>query len=253
MPKSRSLTSPSCVTSTFDGFRSRCTTRFRCAAATASQQSCRRPQPLVDREIAGPAVVGDRLAFDELHDEVRPPVLGRAAVEKPRDVRMLEPREDPPLAREALEDLVRGHARAQELDGDALLEEAVGPLGEQHLAHPAAAEAPEHAVRADALGRRRLRLRSRRARRRALPRRPRPASRESGRPANLRRGASRPDAASSASPSAASRRSRSAGASSTSSSKSARTSVQRPPALTTRIPAPRAPGRERPGPPASGA
>ena len=56
--------------------------------------------PLAERE-ALLAVRGDRDALDVLHDEVGHAVL-RAAVEQPRDVRVLEPGEDLPLETEAL-------------------------------------------------------------------------------------------------------------------------------------------------------
>ena len=42
IPKSSSLTSPSAVTRTFDGLRSRCTIRARCAASTARQTTANR-------------------------------------------------------------------------------------------------------------------------------------------------------------------------------------------------------------------
>ncbi len=69
-------------------------------------------------------------------------------------MRMLEAREDAPLARESGKDFVRRHAAAQELDRDALVEEAVGALGEEDLAHAAAPEPAEHPVGTDALRRR---------------------------------------------------------------------------------------------------
>ena len=50
----------------------------------------------------------ERLALDVLHDEVRLAGLGRAAVEEPRDVRVVQRRRDLPLAAEAAErDVVR--------------------------------------------------------------------------------------------------------------------------------------------------
>ena len=49
-------------------------------------------QPLGDVERSAVAVLVDRLPFDVLHHEVRQAVLGRAAVEQARDVRVIEAR-----------------------------------------------------------------------------------------------------------------------------------------------------------------
>ena len=112
MPKSRSFTWPSGVTRMFDGFRSRCTTRLRCAASTASQQDGQELQPILQRQAASAAVIGDRLSFHSLHDEVRPPVGGLAGIEKPRDAGVLQARQDSPLTRETAQDLAASPCRA---------------------------------------------------------------------------------------------------------------------------------------------
>ena len=93
----------------------------------------------------GVAVGGDRLAGDVLHCEVGPAVAGGAAVEEPRDVGVLEPREDLPLAQEALEDLAAGAAAADQFQGDLLLELPVGALREEDATHAAAPESRESA------------------------------------------------------------------------------------------------------------
>src|SRR5262249_6861614 len=92
------------------------------------------------------AIRGDRLALDELHDEVRTPVVRGAAVEEPRDVRVFEPGEDPALALEAREHVLGVEAAAQELDGDALLEETVGALAGEDVPHSAASETAGDAI-----------------------------------------------------------------------------------------------------------
>ena len=228
MPKSRSLTSPLFVTRTLDGLQvamhDEVAVRRRDRVAAVLQEL----EARLDGETPRPAVLRDRLALDELHHEVRPPVLGRAAVEEPRDVRVLEAREDAPLAGEAREDFVRRHAASQELDRDALVEEAVGALGEEDLAHAAAPEPAEHAVGTDAL-RRRSFVRDPGSPSKRLPAtatagvsRKRPASESAARSLRTRSERSR-------SASAARRPRRSDGESSTSSSKSDRTSVQRRP------------------------
>jgi len=78
-----------------------------------------------DREPGGPAVDVERLAVDVLHDEVRIAVAGAAAVDQPRDVGMGQRRQDLALLREALQDLPRLDARADHLDGNAVVAVAV--------------------------------------------------------------------------------------------------------------------------------
>src|SRR5262245_44934827 len=73
---------------------------------------------------------------------------------------MLEPGEDLPLAQEAAQDLVRVHAALDEFEGDALLEVAVGALGEPDGAHAAAAQLFEQAVATDDAARDLPRLRT---------------------------------------------------------------------------------------------
>ncbi len=88
--------SPSEVTRMLPGFRSRWTTRFWCAYWTAAQTSWnRRRRSRIGRRPRF-AIPQERLPLDVLHDEVRLPGLGCAAVEEPRDVRMVEgrPRSD---------------------------------------------------------------------------------------------------------------------------------------------------------------
>jgi hypothetical protein len=83
-----------------------------------------------------------------LHDEVREAVVGGAAVEQPRDVWMLQPRQDLALAAEVPDDL-RAVQAADHLDGHALLVLVVGAGGEVHRAHPTVAERAQQAVGPD--------------------------------------------------------------------------------------------------------
>ena len=132
----------------FDGFRSRWTTRWRCAYATAAQtfrNRISRSRMLRPRASDSSIEVPPR---DVLHDEVRETVLGRAAVEDARDVGVVEVREDPPLVAESLEDEVGVHAAANELDRDGLLEALVAPRGEVDGPHPAVPELAHDLVRA---------------------------------------------------------------------------------------------------------
>ena len=76
---------------------------------------------LAEPEPGAIAPLGDRAPFDELEHEVRAAARRRAAVEDPRDARMLHPRERLALAREARDDRRGVHPGLHELDGDDLL------------------------------------------------------------------------------------------------------------------------------------
>jgi hypothetical protein len=63
-------------------------------------------EPLVERR---PALVPEsieRHALDVVHDEVRQPLVGRAPIEDPGDVRVIEVGERPALVMEPPDDLV---------------------------------------------------------------------------------------------------------------------------------------------------
>ena len=151
MPKSSSLGAPSRVTRMFDGLRSRWTIRFWCARCTAEQTVRNSRSRCSTLRRARIAIDVDRLAVDVLHDDVRRAVRGRAAVEQPRDVRMVERREDLALELQPALDVARQQPAPHQLDRDLLLELLVGALREEHLAHAAAAEAAHDAIRTDAL------------------------------------------------------------------------------------------------------
>ena len=78
---------------------------------------------------------GERLALHVLHGEVGTALGGGAPVEEPGDVGVLEAGQDLALASEALEHLVGVDAAAQQLERGALLERAVGPVGQVHHPH----------------------------------------------------------------------------------------------------------------------
>ncbi len=93
-----------------------------------------------------------RSPLHPLHDEVGPPIGGFASVEKPRDSRVLQARQDSPLTRETAQDLAGVHATLDELYRNFLFEPAVGALREIDLAHAAAAERFDQTVDTDNLG-----------------------------------------------------------------------------------------------------
>ena len=103
------------------------------------------------RESPAVAVGVDRLAVDVLHDEVGRAVRRAPAVEQPRDVRVLQRRQDLPLHAQPALHLAREHAAADQLDRDLLLVLLVGALGEIHIAHAAGAELAHDPVRTQAL------------------------------------------------------------------------------------------------------
>jgi hypothetical protein len=98
---------------------------------------------------AGPvAVVGDRDAADQLHDEVRPAPVGHPGVEHLGDVRVVHEREGLALGLEPGDDLGRVHAGLDHLDGH-LAADRVLLLGHEHDAHAALPDLLQQAVRPD--------------------------------------------------------------------------------------------------------
>jgi len=69
------------------------------------------------------------LALDVFHDEVREAIFGRAPVQHPGDVGMVEARQDLPLPPEPRHDLGAVRPFPDELDGDVLLVLVVGSGG----------------------------------------------------------------------------------------------------------------------------
>jgi hypothetical protein len=88
-----------------------------------------------------PAIVVDPLALDELERQVRLPVQG-AGVEQPRDVGMVQARQEPPLALEPFRVRAGPDRGLEQLDRAPALEPSVVPGRQPHLAHPAAPEQP---------------------------------------------------------------------------------------------------------------
>ena len=109
----------------------------------------KQPHPCVNREAPPVAVSRDRLAFDELHREVRPAVGMEATVEEPRDGRVIELGENLPFATKAHRGVVAVEAAPHELERDDLNELAIGALGPIHDAHASTPELVDHAIRTD--------------------------------------------------------------------------------------------------------
>ena len=73
-------------------------------------------QALAESELVRVAVLGDRHALDQLHDEVRPAAGRRSGVEHGGDVRVIHQREGLPLGLEPRDDLAAVHPRLDDLE-----------------------------------------------------------------------------------------------------------------------------------------
>ena len=102
-----------------------------------------------DRQVRLATVVVDGLALDVLHDEVGHAAGHGAAVDQPRDVGVIELREDLPLALEPRDAVLDAEAEPDHLDRRPALERLVHALGQVDGAHAAAADAPQDPVRPD--------------------------------------------------------------------------------------------------------
>ena len=93
------------ATSTLDGLRSRWMIPFWWACWTAWQTGTNSSSRSPGRQLVLVAVLGDRHALDQLHDEVRPAAVGGAGVEHLGDVRVVHQRQGLPLGLEPGEHL----------------------------------------------------------------------------------------------------------------------------------------------------
>jgi hypothetical protein len=100
----------------------------------------------------------DARALDVLEDEVWLPGLRDACVEKPRDVRVRQPREQRALTPEPLVTQPIPHGEVDELDRGLALEAAVAAARQPHRTHAAHPERPNERVAADGLPGHRRRL-----------------------------------------------------------------------------------------------
>jgi hypothetical protein len=98
-------------------------------------------KPVRHRKIALVAVLRDRHAAHELHDEVRPAARVAPASKHARDPRMVHHRERLPLGVEPRDDLARVHPQLDDLERDLAADRLV-LLGEEDGAEPALPEDP---------------------------------------------------------------------------------------------------------------
>jgi hypothetical protein len=109
------------------------------------------PQPLAGRELGPVAVVGDRDALDQLHDEEGPAGVGGAGVEDPRDVGVVHQGQRLPLRLEPRDHLTRIHPGLDDLQRHQPLHRR-RLLGEVDGAHAPLADRLQQLVRADPRG-----------------------------------------------------------------------------------------------------
>lgn len=95
------------------------------------------------------AIFIDRAPGDKLHDDVRSAVFGAASVEQASDVGMIESGDNLALVAEVVQDEARSGHRANEFDGDLLIELAVGTYRGKDFAHAAGSNFIKDRVVAD--------------------------------------------------------------------------------------------------------
>ena len=106
-------------------------------------------EPFPRRQMFLIAKLGDRDAFDQLHDEIGAAAVGRAGVKNLGDIRMIHDGQRLPFGLEAGDDLRRVHARLDDLDGNHAADRLF-LFGQEDDAHAAFAELLKQFVGADA-------------------------------------------------------------------------------------------------------
>src|SRR2546429_5251346 len=108
-------------------------------------------QPLTRRQPFRDCKSSNRCADNVVHDEVRQTIVGRACIEQPRDIWVIEPRQDLAFRSEAAQDLSRVGASIQYLDRNLFLKLTISALCQEYCAHPTAAKFTDDDIRAHAL------------------------------------------------------------------------------------------------------
>src|SRR5882724_13573102 len=105
-------------------------------------------QSLTRRQPLGDCKPGHRCADNVVHDEVRQTIVGRACIEQPRDIWMIEFGQDLAFRSETAQDLSRVGASTQYLDRDLFLKLTISALCQENCAHPTAAKFTDDDIRA---------------------------------------------------------------------------------------------------------
>ena len=122
---------------------------FWCACWIAWQTGTNSSSRSFGRQPVPVAVLGDRDAVDQLHDEEGAAGIGGAGVEDPGDVGVVHQGQGLALGLEPGDDLGGVHARLDDLQRDRAADGRL-LLGEEDDAHAALADLAEERVRADA-------------------------------------------------------------------------------------------------------
>ena len=104
------------------------------------------PQPRLQVELLLAAILVDLTPFDVLDREKRPPFRRETRVVQPRDIRMRQCGENPPLARHALREPCALPRPMRKLQCNRPVDQPVAPLGEPHRAHAAVAQLAQQAI-----------------------------------------------------------------------------------------------------------
>src|SRR5436190_4672446 len=105
-------------------------------------------QSLTHRQLLRNCKSRHRCADNVVHDEVGETIVGRACVEQPGDIWMIEPGQDLAFRSKPAQDLSRVGASIQYLDRDLFLKLTISTLRKKNCAHPAAAKFTYDDIRA---------------------------------------------------------------------------------------------------------
>jgi hypothetical protein len=108
-------------------------------------------QPGIHVERMGGAVDIKRFAVDELHDQVRSPIVIGTAIVEPGNVGVLQTSQNLSFVAEAVLCIVIDPTRAHDLDGDATVIFVVAPAGEIDCPHSSFADQPLEPVWTDVI------------------------------------------------------------------------------------------------------
>src|SRR5207249_9939968 len=97
-------------------------------------------QSLTRRQLLRDCKSSHRCADNVVHDEVRQTIVGRACIEQPRDIWMIEPGQDLAFRSKTPQDLSRVGASIQYLDRNLFLKLTISTLRQKYCAHPTAAK-----------------------------------------------------------------------------------------------------------------
>ena len=111
------------------------------------------PDPGVRVELLAAAVLVDRLSFDVLDRQERPPFRGEAGIVQTGDVGMGQRGKDVPLTHHPLGEAGTLPRVVRQFQRDWPVDEPVGPFGQPHDAHSAGAQLADQPVEADHIAR----------------------------------------------------------------------------------------------------